>query len=238
MAKLVWDDVGEHLYETGVDHGVLYTLDDDKAYKNAEVWDGLTSISASPSGAEETKLWADNINYASLRSMESYGGTIEAYTYPDTFAECDGTAELVTGAYIGQQPRAVFGLAYRTIVGNEVDLNDHGYKIHLIWGASCSPSQKQYSTVNDSPEAITFSWEFTTTPVPVTGYKPTSEMIIDSNECDDEALAALEAQLFGVDAVEADLANNVDAVEEVDPWLPTPDVVIAILNGTWEPEGT
>ena len=231
MAKLVWDATGEHFYETGVDHGVLYTLDDNKEYKNAEVWNGLTSITASPSGAEETKLWADNINYASLRSMESYGGTIEAYTYPDTFAECDGTAELVTGAYIGQQPRATFGLAYRTLVGNEVDLNDHGYKIHLVWGCSCSPSQKQYSTVNDSPEAITFSWEFTTTPVPVTGHKATSEMIIDSNECDSEALADLEAQLFGVDAVEA--SQGVAAVEEVTPWLPMPDDVIAILNGTY-----
>ena len=234
MAKLVWDATGEHFYETGVDHGVLYTLDQNKKYKEAEVWNGLTSVSASPSGAEETKLWADNINYASLRSAETFGGTIEAYTYPDKFAECDGTAEVVTGAYVGQQPRALFGLAYRTLVGNEVDLNDHAYKLHLVWGCTCSPSEKQYSTVNDSPEAITFSWEFTTTPVPVTGYKPTSEMTIDSREVDSEGLAALEAQLFGVDAVEANLANNVEAVEEVNPWLPMPDEVIAIINGSWE----
>lgn len=234
MAKLVWDATGEHFYETGVDHGVLYTLDQDKKYKEAEVWNGLTSVSASPSGAEETKLWADNINYASLRSAETFGGTIEAYTYPDKFAECDGTAEVITGAYIGQQPRALFGLAYRTLVGNEVDLNDHAYKLHLVWGCTCSPSEKQYSTVNDSPEAITFSWEFTTTPVPVTGYKPTSEMTIDSRKVDSEGLTALEAQLFGVDAVEANLANNVEAVEEVNPWLPMPDEVIAIINGTWE----
>lgn len=234
MAKLVWDATGEHFYETGVDHGVLYTLDQNKKYKEAEVWNGLTSVSASPSGAEETKLWADNINYASLRSAETFGGTIEAYTYPDKFAECDGTAEVITGAYIGQQPRALFGLAYRTLVGNEVDLNDHAYKLHLVWGCTCSPSEKQYSTVNDSPEAITFSWEFTTTPVPVTGYKPTSEMTIDSREVDSEGLAALEAQLFGVDAVEANLANNVEAVEEVNPWLPMPDEVIAIINGSWE----
>ena len=233
MAKLVWDDTGKHFYETGVDHGVLYTLDNNKEYKNAEVWNGLTSVTASPSGAEETKLWADNINYASLRSAESFGGTIEAYTYPDDFAECDGTAELVTGAYIGQQPRATFGLAYRTLVGNEVDLNDHGYKLHLIWGCSCSPSQKQYSTVNDSPEAISFSWEFTTTPVPVTGYKPTSEMTIDSRSVDSEDIKALEAQLFGVNAVEADVENEVEAVAEVEPWLPLPDTVISILNGTW-----
>ena len=233
MAKLVWDDTGKHFYETGVDHGVLYTLDNNKEYKNAEVWNGLTSVTASPSGAEETKLWADNINYASLRSAESFGGTIEAYTYPDDFAECDGTAELVTGAYIGQQPRATFGLAYRTLVGNEVDLNDHGYKLHLIWGCSCSPSQKQYSTVNDSPEAISFSWEFTTTPVPVTGFKPTSEMTIDSRSVDSEDIKALEAQLFGVNAVEADVENEVEAVAEVEPWLPLPDTVISILNGTW-----
>lgn len=228
MAKLVWDDTGKHFYETGVDHGVLYTLDDNKEYKNAEVWNGLTSVTASPSGAEETKLWADNINYASLRSAESFGGTIEAYTYPDDFAECDGTAELVTGAYIGQQTRATFGLAYRTLIGNEVDLNDHGYKLHLVWGCSCSPSQKQYSTVNDSPEAITFSWEFTTTPVPVTGFKPTSEMTIDSRYVDSDALGDLEAQLFGVDE---DQSNE---VEEVTAWLPLPDTVISILNGTWE----
>lgn len=228
MAKLVWDDTGKHFYETGVDHGVLYTLDANKEYKNAEVWNGLTSVTASPSGAEETKLWADNINYASLRSAESFGGTIEAYTYPDDFAECDGTAELVSGAYIGQQPRATFGLAYRTLIGNEVDLNDHGYKLHLVWGCSCSPSQKQYSTVNDSPEAITFSWEFTTTPVPVTGFKPTSEMTIDSRYIDSDALEDLEAQLFGVDE---DQSNE---VEEVTAWLPLPDTVISILNGTWE----
>ena len=164
MAKLVWDAPGTHLYETGVDHGVLYTLDANKAYTIAEVWNGLTSVTASPSGAEETKLWADNINYASLRSAESFGGTIEAYTYPNNFMACDGTASPVAGLYIGQQPRSMFGLAYRTLVGNEVDLNDHGYKLHLIYGATCSPSQKQYSTVNDSPEAISFSWEFTTTP--------------------------------------------------------------------------
>ena len=231
MPELVWDAPGYHFYETGVDHGVLYTLDTNKAYKNAEVWNGLTSVTASPSGAEETKLWADNINYASLRSTESFGGTIEAYTYPDTFAECDGTAEMISGAYIGQQPRATFGLAYRTLVGNEVDLNDHGYKLHLIWGCSCSPSQKQYSTVNDSPEAITFSWEFTTTPVPVTGHKPTSEMVIDSRSCDSTKLARLEAQLFGVNAVEA--SQGVSAVADVVPWLPLPDQVIAILNGTY-----
>ena len=220
MAKLVWDAPGTHLYETGVDHGVLYTLDANKAYTVAEVWNGLTSVTASPSGAEETKLWADNINYASLRSAETFGGTIEAYTYPDNFMACDGTASPVPGLFIGQQPRATFGLAYRTLIGNEVDLNDHGYKIHIIYGASCSPSQKQYSSVNDSPEAITFSWEFTTTPVPVLNNKPTAEIVIDSTKFESSAakakLATLEGKLFGTDNTNA--------------YLPLPDEVISTLS--------
>ena len=223
MAKLVWDAPGKHFYETGVDHGVLYTLDADKAYTIAEAWNGLTSVTASPSGAEETKLWADNINYASLRSMESFGGTIEAYAYPDNFMACDGTVEPVPGVYIGQQPRAMFGLAYRTLVGNEVDLNDHAYKLHLIYGATCSPSQKQYNTVNDSPEAITFSWEFTTTPVSFTRngitYKPTSEIVIDSREFTTTAakakLTTLEDQLFGTASASA--------------YLPLPAEVVSTL---------
>lgn len=227
MAKLVWDAPGTHLYETGVDHGVLYTLDANKAYTIAEVWNGLTSVTASPSGAEETKLWADNINYASLRSAESFGGTIEAYTYPNNFMACDGTASPVAGLYIGQQPRSMFGLAYRTLVGNEVDLNDHGYKLHLIYGATCSPSQKQYSTVNDSPEAISFSWEFTTTPVSFSvgniTYKPTAEIVIDStkfpkqqNGDPNAKLAALEDKLFG--------SSNTSA------YLPLPAEVISTLS--------
>lgn len=227
MAKLVWDAPGTHLYETGVDHGVLYTLDANKAYTIAEVWNGLTSVTASPSGAEETKLWADNINYASLRSAESFGGTIEAYAYPNNFMACDGTASPVAGLYIGQQPRSMFGLAYRTLVGNEVDLNDHGYKLHLIYGATCSPSQKQYSSVNDSPEAITFSWEFTTTPVSFsvgnTTYKPTAEIVIDStkfpkqqNGDPNAKLAALEDKLFG--------SSNTSA------YLPLPAEVISTLS--------
>lgn len=220
MPELVWDAPGKHFYETGVDHGVLYTLDTNKDYKVPEVWNGLTSVTASPSGAEETKLWADNINYASLRSTESFGGTIEAYAYPNNFMACDGTAEPVTGVYLGQQPRTTFGLAYRTLVGNEVDLNDHAYKLHLIYGCTCSPSQKQYSTVNDSPEAITFSWEFTTTPVNVTGYKPTSEIVIDSREFTTQAqqtkLATLEGKLFGT--------QNTTA------YLPLPAEVISTLS--------
>ena len=225
MAKLVWDAPGKHFYETGVDHGVLYTLNNN-AYTVAQVWNGLTSVTASPSGAEETKLWADNINYASLRSMETFGGTIEAYTYPDNFMKCDGTAEPVTGVYIGQQPRAIFGLAYRTLVGNEVDLNDHAYKLHLIYGCTCSPSQKQYATVNDSPEAITFSWEFTTTPISFTYndvvYKATSEIVIDSREFpaqqngDPNAkLTALENKLFGTQSASA--------------YLPLPAEVLSTL---------
>lgn len=223
MAKLVWDAPGTHLYETGVDHGVLYTLNANKAYTVAEVWNGLTSVTASPSGAEETKLWADNINYASLRSAETFGGTIEAYTYPDNFMACDGTASPVPGLFIGQQPRATFGMAYRTLIGNEVDLNDHGYKIHIIYGASCSPSQKQYNTVNDSPEAITFSWEFTTTPVPVLNNKPTAEIVIDSTKFPKQQngdpnvkLATLEGKLFGTDNTNA--------------YLPLPDEVISTLS--------
>ena len=220
MPELVWDAPGKHFYETGVDHGVLYTLDTNKAYTIPEVWNGLTSVTASPSGAEETKLWADNINYASLRSTESFGGTIEAYTYPNNFMACDGTAEPITGVYLGQQPRSIFGLAYRTLVGNEVDLNDHAYKLHLIYGCTCSPSQKQYSTVNDSPEAITFSWEFTTTPVNVTGYKPTSEIVIDSREFTTQAqqakLATLEGKLFGT--------------ENSTAFLPLPAEVISTLS--------
>jgi len=226
MAKLVWDAPGKHFYETGVDHGVLYTLDANKEYKVPEVWNGLTSVTASPSGADETKLWADNINYASLRSTETFGGTIEAYAYPDSFMKCDGTAEPVTGVYIGQQPRAMFGLVYRTLVGNEVDLNDHAYKLHLIYGCTCSPSQKQYNTVNDSPDAITFSWEFTTTPVAFTvnnvTYKPTSEIVIDSREFPKQQngdpnvkLAALEDKLFGT--------SNANA------YLPLPAEVLSTL---------
>ena len=216
MSKLVWDKVSEHLYETGVDHGVLYRLDQNKEYKNAVVWNGLTGVTESPSGADETKLWADNIKYISLRAAEEFGGTIEAYTYPDEFAECDGSAMVAPGVYAGQQNRAMFGLSYRTVVGNDTDLNEHGYKLHLVYGATCSPSEKSYSTINDSPEAITFSWEFSTTPVPVTGFKPTANIVVDSTKVDAAKLEALKDILYGTDQNEA--------------YLPTPDEVIALLK--------
>jgi len=203
MSKLVWDEIGSHLFETGVDQGVLYLRDSNGEYSEGVAWNGLTSITQSPSGAEETKLWADNIKYVSLRSAEEFGGTIEAYTYPDEFGECDGSARVVTGLRVGQQPRKAFGLCYRTLIGNDVDLDNHGFMYHLIYGCTCSPSQKQYSTKNDSPEATTFSWEFSTNPVAFEGFKPTAYLEIDSTEfvTDGEKalLAALEAKLFGVD---------------------------------------
>lgn len=225
MSKLVWDQVSEHLYETGVDHGVLYTLDENKAYKNAHAWNGLTGITESPSGADETKLWADNIKYLSLRAAEEFGGTIEAYTYPDEFAECDGSASIATGVFIGQQSRKVFGLSYRTILGNDTEMNDHGYKLHLIYGCTCNPTERAYATVNDSPEAITFSWEFSTTPVDVTGHKPTACVTIDSTKVTAEALTRLENHLYGTDP-EGQAAGT-------SGWLPLPDDVVKILDGTY-----
>ena len=225
MSKLVWDQLSEHLYETGVDHGVLYTLDANNAYKNAYAWNGLTGITESPSGADETKLWADNIKYLSLRAAEEFGGTIEAYTYPDEFAECDGSASIATGVFIGQQSRKVFGLSYRTILGNDTEMNDHGYKLHLIYGCTCNPTERAYATVNDSPEAITFSWEFTTTPVDVSGHKPTACVTIDSTKVESEALARLESHLYGTDPE--------GQAEGTSGWLPLPDDVVKILNGTY-----
>ena len=203
--KLSWDNTGERLYETGVDHGVLYKFDSvQNKYANGVAWNGLTSISENPSGAEETKLYADNIKYMSLYSAEEFGATVEAYTYPKEFEECDGSAELMDGVTIGQQTRKPFGLSYRTKIGNDTDGQDHGYKLHLIYGAMCSPSSKAYNTVNDSPEAITFSWELTTTPVNVPQYKATASLVIDSTKfVSDEAkarLTALETVLYGTDS--------------------------------------
>lgn len=200
MSRLAWDETGKKLYETGVENGVLYPINSDGEYKPGVAWNGLTSISESPSGAEATALYADDIKYLNLYSAEEFGATIEAYTYPDEFALCDGSAELSTGVRVGQQARKVFGLAYKTLIGNDVDGQDHGYLLHLIYGAMCSPSQKQYQTVNDSPSAITFSWEVKTTPVNVTGLKPTASITIDSTKVDAAKLAALEAKLYGTDA--------------------------------------
>lgn len=216
MPKLVWDKTGERYYETGVKQGVLYPIDNKGTYPKGVAWNGLTNVTESPSGAEATALYADDIKYLNLISTEEFGGTIEAYTYPDEFAECDGSASLATGVYIGQQPRKTFGLCYRTTVGNDVDNNNYGYKLHLVYGALASPSEKAYATINDSPEAITFSWEFSTTPVNVTGFKPTACITIDSTKVDPQKLAALEAILYGGDDAEA--------------RLPLPDEVAQIIT--------
>lgn len=215
MSKLTWDASGERLYETGVKQGVLYVMDNN-VYGNGVAWNGLTAITESPSGAESTPLYADDIKYLDLRSTEEFGATIEAYTYPDEFAACDGSASLADGVSIGQQARKMFGLCYRTTVGNDTDGTDHGYKLHLIYGATASPSEKAYETINDSPEAITFSWEITTTPVSVTGFKPTASITIDSTKADPTCLAALEEKLYGGESAE--------------PTLPLPDEVKTLMT--------
>lgn len=217
MSKLVWDKTGERYYETGVNQGVLYPQGPGGTYPEGVAWNGLTAVTESPSGAEATPLYADNIKYLNLMSAEEFGATIEAYTYPDEFAQCDGSAEIATGVMIGQQNRKVFGLSYKTALGNDIDGTDYGYKLHLIYGALAAPSEKGYSTINDSPEAITFSWEVTTTPVSVTGFKPTASITIDSTKADKTKLAALEAILYGS--------------EESKARLPLPDEV-ATLMGT------
>ena len=204
MSKLVWDVVGERNYETGVSKGVLYPMVSG-AYPKGVAWSGLTTVTETASGAEATPLYADNIKYLNLMSVEELGGTIEAYTAPDAFGACDGTAELTAGVSIGQQPRQTFGLAYQTILGNDTENNNHGYKIHLIYGALASPTERSYATVNDSPEAMTMSWEFSTTPVSVTGFEPTSLVVIDSTKVDAEKLAAFEAIIYGSEDQEARL---------------------------------
>lgn len=258
MSRIVWDQSGERLYETGVDHGVLFPVDG-TTYGAGVAWNGLTQVTESPSGAEATALYADNIKYLSLMSAEDFGATVEAYTYPDEFAECDGSAAVSKGVMIGQQDRKAFGLAYRTKVGN--DQNDNlGYKIHLIYGAKASPSERSYATVNDSPEAITFSWELTTTPINVTGRKPTALLTIDSTKVEAAALKQFEDILYGIDAPEFDAsktyaigdyvmhtnktykcttavtvaaawdANNWTEVTDVGPRLPLPDEIIALFG--------
>lgn len=217
MSKLVWDAVGEHLYETGVRMGVLYPQAADGTYPKGVAWNGLTGITESPSGADATALYADDIKYLELRAAEEFGGTIEAYTYPDEWAACDGSASPATGVIIGQQPRTPFGLCYRTVLGNDTERDDHGYKLHLIYNATASPSERAYQTINDSPDAITFSWEFTTTPVNVTGHKPTACITIDSTKVDSTKLKTLEDALYG--------ASTGDTVAH----LPTPDQVIGML---------
>ena len=216
MSKIVWDQTGERLYETGVKQGVLYVQDTGGTYPKGVAWNGLTAVTESPSGAEATPLYADDIKYLTLMSVEEVGGTIEAYTYPKEFEECDGSAELAKGVTIGQQPRKSFGFSYVTTIGNDVDSNKHGYKLHLVYGALASPSEKAYSTINDSPEAITFSWEFTTTPVAVAGFEPTACITIDSTKVDAAKLTALEAKLYGAEAEEA--------------TLPLPNEVVTIMG--------
>lgn len=228
--KLVWDQTGERLYETGVSQGVLYPIQTGGVYTTGVAWNGLSSITESPSGAEASAIYADNIKYLSLMSTEELGGTIEAYTAPDEFAECDGSKEVAPGVYAGQQNRKKFGLAYKTLLGNDVDSNDYGYKLHLVYGCLASPSEKGYSSVNDSPEAISLSWEFTTTPVEITTQidgktlKPTSLLTFDSTKVNAEKLAALEEILFGKDPT---TSGGDDGVE---PRLPLPDEVIKIMT--------
>lgn len=219
MARLEWDKVGERFFEAGVSNGVLYPQVGG-VYPKGVAWNGLTAVTESPAGAELTDLWADNIKYASIRSAETFGATIEAYTYPDEFAECDGSAELADGVMVGQQKRKTFGFSYKTKIGSDTDgLDGDGYKLHLIYGASASPSEKSYSTINDSPDAITFSWEVTTVPVPVTGFKPTASITIDSTKVDASKLEALEDILYGKDGEPASEAR-----------LPLPDEVKTLLT--------
>lgn len=218
MSRLVWDKVGERLYETGVSRGVLYPVDENGAYSTGVAWNGLTAVNEAPSGAEATPLYADDIKYLNLLSNEDYAATIEAYTYPDEFAACDGSVELAIGVMIGQQKRKMFGFCYKTKVGNDSDGTDYGYKLHLVYGALAAPTDKSYATINDSPEAITFSWEISTTPVDVEGFKPTAHLVIESWKADATKLKALEDKLYGTASIE--------------PQLPLPNEVATIMSAT------
>nr|DAO91192.1 MAG TPA: tail tube protein [Caudoviricetes sp.] len=229
--KLVWDNTGERLYETGVSKGVLYPIQSGGVYTKGVAWNGLTAVTESPSGAEATGLYADNIKYLNLISAEEFGGTIEAYMAPDEFAECDGSVEVAPGVYAGQQSRKMFGLAYTTIIGNDVDSNDHGYEIHLVYGCMASPSEKGYESVNDSPAALTLSWDFTTTPVNITSVvgevtklKPTATLVLKSTKVDAKKMAAVEEILYGKDPTGADTNDGVE------PRLPLPDEIISIMK--------
>lgn len=237
MTALVWDLVGERFYETGVDHGVLYVPDESGVYSKGVAWNGLTTVTESPSGAEPNAQYADNIKYLNLISVEEFGATVEAFTYPPEFAEFDGLGVPVPGLVVGQQPRKTFGLSYRTKMGNDLQGDAYGYKLHLVYGCIATPSEKAYNTINDSPEAIAFSWTISTTPVPVTGFKPTSLIVVDSSVVDATDLASLESELYGGTA---------------EAKLPLPDEVIAMFGGgaslatgatagtpgTWTPGGS
>ena len=216
MAKLVFDAVGSRFFETGVKNGVLFVQGADGEYENGVVWNGLTAVTESPSGAEATPLYADDMKYVVLYSTEEFGATIEAYTYPEEFEQCDGSAQLGAGITIGQQQRKSFGLVYKTVIGNDVQGQDLGYKIHIIYGAKAAPSEKAFATINDSPEAVTFSWEVSTVPVPVEGHRPTSTLVIDSTKVDAEKLAAIEDKLFGTESEES--------------TLPLPDEIAELLK--------
>lgn len=216
MAILTWDETGKRFYETGVRMGVLYPQSAEGTYPKGVAWNGLTGVTESPSGAESTPIYADDIKYVNMVSAEEFGATVEAYTYPDEFAECDGSASIAEGVVIGQQKRKIFGLCYRTALGNDIEGEDYGYKLHLIYGATASPSEKGYQTINDSPEAITFSWELTTTPVSVTGFKPTASLTIDSTKVEAVDLKALETILYGG--------------EETEARLPLPDEIISLFS--------
>lgn len=221
MAKLKWDETGKRLYETGTKMGVLYPQNEDGSYPKGVAWNGLMSVTESPSGAEASALYADDAKYLELYSNEEFGFTIGAYTYPDEFAECDGSAELAPGVGIGQQPRKAFGLSYRTIIGNDTKGSDYGYKLHLVYGAKASPSERSYASVNDSPEALELSWECTTTPVPVTGHKPSAHIEIDSTKIDEKKLTKIEEMLYGKDG---------ETETAIEPKLPLPDEIIQILT--------
>ena len=218
MAKLTWDDTGKKIYETGVDRGVLYPITTGTIYGTGISWNGLTAVNESPSGAESNPQYADNIKYLDLTSAEEFGFTIEAFTYPVEFEECDGSAQLAEGVTIGQQTRKMFGFSYRSLVGNDTQGTDYGYKIHLVYGCKASPSEKSRSTVNDSPEAITFSWEITTTPVNVNGHKPTSHLVVDTTVAEGTKVTALETKLYGDD-------------DSGTPTLPMPDEVYTMFQG-------
>lgn len=226
MPRVQWDRVGEREFETGVDHGVLYIPDNTGAYDTGVAWNGLTTVTESPGGAESNKQYADNIPYLNLVSAEEFNATIEAFTYPDEFAQFDGDAQPKTGVFVGQQNRKSFGLCYRTLKGNDLEGTDYGYKLHLVYGAQAAPSEKARATVNDSPEAITFSWEVSTTPVAVTGLKPSAHLTIDSTKVDPAELAELEAVLYGTNAD----PTAVPAVDDVAPRLPMPDEVIGMFT--------
>lgn len=216
MAKLVFNNVGERLFETGVKNGVLYVMGDEGTYENGVVWNGLTAVTESPSGADTTPLYADDVKYVVIYAAEEFGATVEAFTYPEEFEQCDGSAAISEGVTIGQQSRKSFGMCYKTSVGNDVQGQDFGYKIHIIYGAKAAPSEKSYSTINDSPEAVTFSWELSTVPVPVEGFNPTATMVIDSTRVPKEKMKLIEDKLYGTESEEA--------------TLPLPNELLALLK--------